>query len=63
MRRFLALDWDAGHAHLLAATAGKSGVKIDRALAWPEEQPPSAATAEAIGQRLKERLREAESAG
>jgi hypothetical protein len=57
--RFLALDWDGGHVHLLAATAGKAGIKIDRALAWPEEQPPTAATAYAFGHRLKERLREA----
>ncbi|HEX4590191.1 MAG TPA: hypothetical protein VH120_09710, partial [Gemmataceae bacterium] len=59
MPRFLALDWDAGHVHLLAATASKSGLRIDQALAWPEELPPAGATAEAIGQRLKERLREA----
>ncbi|HEY1377426.1 MAG TPA: pilus assembly protein PilM, partial [Gemmataceae bacterium] len=59
MPRFLALDWDAGHVHLLAATAAKGGLTIDRALAWPEEQPPSAARAEGFGQRLKERLREA----
>jgi hypothetical protein len=55
----LALDWDAGHVHLLAATAGKGGLKIDRALSWPEEQPPSAATAAGLGQRLKEHLKEA----
>jgi Tfp pilus assembly protein PilN len=55
----LALDWDAGHVHLLAATAAKGGLKIDRALAWPEEQPLSAATAAAFGQRLKDHLKEA----
>jgi hypothetical protein len=56
----LALDWDAGHVHLLAATASKGGqFRIDRALSWPEEQPPTAATAETFGQRLKEQLREA----
>ncbi len=59
MPRFLALDWDAGHVHLLAATAARGGLTIDRALAWPEEQPPSAATAEGLGQRLRERLKEA----
>jgi Tfp pilus assembly PilM family ATPase len=55
----LALDWDGGRLHLLAATAGKGGLKIDRAVAWPEEQPPTAATATAFAQRLKERLKEA----
>lgn len=59
MPRFLALDWDAGHVHLLAATYAKGGLKIDRALAWPEELPPSAGTAAAFGQRLKEHLKEA----
>jgi Tfp pilus assembly PilM family ATPase len=57
--RFLALDWDAGHVHVLAATAGKGGLKLDRALAWPEELPPAAGTAEGFGQRLKEHLKEA----
>jgi Tfp pilus assembly PilM family ATPase len=44
---------------LLAATAAKGGLKIDRALAWPEEQPPTVATAAAFGQRLKEHLKAA----
>jgi Tfp pilus assembly PilM family ATPase len=59
LSRFLALDWDAGHVHLLAGTVGKGGLKLEAALAWPEEQPPTIATAEAFGQRVKERLREA----
>jgi hypothetical protein len=53
------LDWDAGHVHLLAATLAKGGLRLEHALAWPEEQPPSAATAAALGQRLRERLKEA----
>ena len=59
MARFLALDWDAGQIHLLAATQIKGGVKFDRALSWTEELPPTAATAPGIGQRLKEHLKEA----
>ena len=59
MPRFLALDWDAGHVHLLAATVAKGGLRLEQVLAWPEEQPPAAANAEAFGQRLRERLREA----
>lgn len=59
MARYLALDWDAGHILLLVAEVGKSGTAIERALAWPEDQPPGPGTAEAIGQRLKDRLREA----
>ena len=61
MPRFLALDWDAGYVHLLAATAAKGGLKLDRALAWPEEQPPGAGNAAAFGQRVKERLKEIQS--
>jgi Tfp pilus assembly PilM family ATPase len=59
LSRFLALDWDAGHIHLLAGTVGKGGLKLESALAWPEEQLPTVANAEAFGQRVKERLREA----
>jgi hypothetical protein len=57
--RFLALDWDAGHVHLLAASAGKGGLKFEPALAWPEEQPPTVANAAGFAQRIKDRLREA----
>src|SRR5262245_12326748 len=59
MARFLALDWDAGHILVLAADVGKNGVTLERALAWPEEQAPAPASADAIGQRLKARLQEA----
>src|SRR5438034_11352060 len=59
MARYLALDWDAGHILVLAADVGKTGVTLERAFAWPEEQPPGPANAEAIGQRLSERLKEA----
>src|SRR5947209_6834023 len=57
--RFLALDWDAGHVHLLDGTVTKGVLRLDRALAWPEEQPPSAATADGIGHRLRDHLKEA----
>lgn len=59
MPRLLALDWDSGSTHLLSATVSKGGLQIDRALVWPDEQPPSQANAEAFGQRLKDRLKEA----
>jgi Tfp pilus assembly PilM family ATPase len=59
MARYLALDWDAGHILVLAADVGKTGVTLERAFAWPEEQSPDAANADAMGQRLRERLKEA----
>lgn len=59
MPRFLALDWDAGHAYVVAASVAKGAVRLERALSWPEEQPPTPATAAAFGQRLKDRLKDA----
>jgi Tfp pilus assembly PilM family ATPase len=59
MARYLALDWDAGHILLLVADVGKTGATIERALAWPEDLPPGPGTGDAIGQRLKDRLKEA----
>jgi uncharacterized membrane protein YgcG len=55
----LALDWDAGHVYLVAASLGKSGVTIERALAWPEELPPGPGNADAFGQRVRDHLKEA----
>jgi hypothetical protein len=59
MARFLALDWDSGQLIVLAADVGKSGVMLERVLAWPEAQPPGPTNAESIGQRLKDQLAEA----
>ena len=59
MARFLALDWDSGQLIVLAADVGKSGVMLERVLAWPEAQPPGPTNAETIGQRLKDQLAEA----
>lgn len=59
MARFLALDWDAGHVHLLAATVAKGSLKLERALSWAEAEPPSAANGEAFGQRVRDRLKDA----
>lgn len=59
MARFLALDWDAGHVHLLAASVAKGSLKLERALAWPEADPPTAGNGEAFGQRVRDRLKDA----
>ena len=48
---------------VLAAEVGKSGVTLERVLAWPEAQPPGPTNAETIGQRLKDQLAEAKIAG
>lgn len=59
MARFLALDWDAGHVHLLAATVAKGTLKLERALTWAEAEPPTSASGEAFGHRVRDRLKDA----
>lgn len=58
MARFLALDWDDGRLLLLEGSTGKAGARIERAFAWPEELPPGPTNADAIGTRLKQRLKD-----
>ncbi len=59
MSRLLALDWQDGRVVLLAARVGKTGATVERGLDWPEEQPPGPGVSDAMGQRLKERLKSA----
>lgn len=59
MARFLAIDWDHGQLRVVLANIKHGGVQVLRAIAWPEERGPNPAEAEAMGQRLKERLRAA----
>jgi Tfp pilus assembly PilM family ATPase len=59
LARYLALDWDHREVHLVAASVGRGKVHIHRAISWREEEPFNPADAEAFGQRLKERLRQA----
>jgi hypothetical protein len=59
LARFLALDWDHNQLHVVLANVSGGSVRVLRAAAWREEVPLSLAEAVAVGQRLKERLKEA----
>jgi hypothetical protein len=54
---FLGLDWDNNQLHLVAATTGRGGVRVERAVVWQDDFSPKAGRAEAVGQRLREHLR------
>ena len=38
MPRFLALDWDQDRCNLLVGNVTRSGVKIERAVVWAQEE-------------------------
>lgn len=59
MARFLALDWDHQQLLVVAATIIGGSVRIQKAVAWQEQQSPNFIEAEAQGRLLKERLKSA----
>jgi uncharacterized membrane protein YgcG len=59
MARYLGLDWDHGHLHLVSATVRGHTVKVHKALGWAETENPSPENAAALGHHLKARLKEA----
>jgi Tfp pilus assembly PilM family ATPase len=58
LARYLALDWDHKQIHVVLANVGGGAVRVLRAATWAEEAPLTAADAVAVGERLKERLKE-----
>lgn len=56
MARVLVLDFDGTQLTLMAATAGRGGVKVDAVRTWPMEQWPAGTEAESIGRGFRERL-------
>jgi len=59
LARYLALDWDHNQLHLVVANVSGGTVRVQHAAVWAEEMPLSAANAAVVGERLKERLKEA----
>ncbi len=59
MARYLGLDWDVNQLHVISATAARGGVRVDRAVVVSGDFRPQPGRAEAVGQLLRERLKEA----
>src|SRR5262245_31705216 len=59
MPRFLALDGDTNRIQLLSANVKGDSVRLEKSLAWDEDQPISKATAAAAGELLRGKLKDA----
>jgi Tfp pilus assembly PilM family ATPase len=57
--RFLALDWAHHRIRVVSASAGRGKVRVEQVASWEEAGVLTPATAEALGQRLRERLKAA----
>lgn len=59
MARFLAIDWDQDHLHVVQAQTGRSGARVEQALSWALPEPLTATSGEALGKKLRDALKEA----
>lgn len=59
MSSYLILDWDHNQLRLMSASVKRGQVHVQHALSWADAGTPSAADAENLGKRLRERLKEA----
>ena len=59
MARFLALDWEQQQLHVVQASTVRGGVRIEQALSWSFPEPLTPATAEGLGKKLRDALKEA----
>ena len=59
LARFLAIDWEQQQLHVVQASTVRSGVRVEQALSWSFPEPLTAASAETLGKKLREALKEA----
>src|SRR5262245_8336566 len=59
MPRYLALDGDTNRIQLLSASVKGDSVRLEKSVVWDEDQPISKANAQAVGEHLRAKLKEA----
>jgi Tfp pilus assembly PilM family ATPase len=59
LARFLAIDWEQQQLHVVQASTGRGGARVEQALTWSLPEPLTAAAAEGLGRKLREALKEA----
>ena len=59
MARLLVLDWDQDRCHILLGNVARSGLKIERAAVWAQDEIFNLAQGEAAGKKLKDFLKNA----
>lgn len=57
MPRCLVFDWDKDRCQILVGNASRGGAKVERVLAWPQEEISSVRQAEEAGKTLREFLK------
>ena len=59
MARLLAIDWDHDHLQIVAVSASRKGVGVEKTLAWQLGEELTAANGEAQGRKLRDALKAA----
>ena len=59
MARFLSIDWEQQQLHIVQAATSRAGVRVEQALSWTFPEPLTPASAEGLGKKLRDALKEA----
>jgi Tfp pilus assembly PilM family ATPase len=59
LARFLAIDWEQQQLHVVQASTGRGGMRVEQALSWSFPEPLTPASAESLGKKLRDALKEA----